>query len=118
MVESHAFLILFLYVNFLVPLFQPPLAATFPITQKLGRYCMGGAGGGGWKSEAGKSRPNTLRPSYNPFSRPVAYPVYTNKKSIIEIGILFLGRAGNNRCIGLDYVLTVPMKNTHLLNRC
>jgi hypothetical protein len=67
--------------------------------------------------EVGKFRPNTFRPLHNPFSRPVGYPVYTNKKCVIETGTLVLGRAGNNRCIGLDYLLTVTMKNTHLLHR-
>ena len=44
-------------------------------------------------------------------------PVYTNLGGAIETGIFFLGRAGNNRCKGLDNLLTVTMRNTQLLNR-
>ncbi len=53
---------------------------------------------GGNDPVLGKSRSNTLRPLHNTFSRPVGYPVYTNLGGAIETGILFLGRAGNNRC--------------------
>ncbi len=67
-------------------------------------------------AEVGKFRSNTLRPLHNPFSRPVCDPVYTNKKCVIETGTLFWDR-WKHRCKGLDYVLTVTMRNTLLLYR-
>ncbi len=65
----------------------------------------------------GKFRPNTFRPLHNPFSRPVGDPIYTNKKCAIEMATLFFWDRWKYRCKGLDYVLTVPMKNTLLLHQ-
>ncbi len=75
----------------------------------IGNHCPTGKGG--------QISTEHLKTSIHPFSRPVAYPVYTNKKCVIETGTLFWGRTGNNGCIGLDYSLTVTMRNTHLLHR-